>query len=158
LRWRSSAPRRPAISSGRQPCGSKPRQCGSAFARECLGQLRTHAPRDTALEHSLDAAVSVLAADCANIQLVHPRGPGLALRPRRGSRPASLVFLALGDARQSACGVAWQERRPVVVEDVLSSRIFEHTQALEVLLEAGVRAVKSIPLLKPNGQPLGMLS
>jgi signal transduction protein with GAF and PtsI domain len=54
--------------------------------------------------------------------------------------------------------VAFKERRPVVVEDVARSPIFAQTRGLEVMLEAGVRAVKSTPLIGPTGRALGMLS
>jgi hypothetical protein len=44
------------------------------------------------------------------------------------------------------------------VGDVAESRIFAQTAQLEVILDAGVRAVKSLPLIGSKGQMLGMLS
>jgi GAF domain-containing protein len=125
---------------------------------ERLTQQWMHTCRDMALEPSLDAALSVTSADCANIQLVDPSGRGLVLTAQRGFRQPFLDFFAIVDDCQTACGVAWQEHRPVVVEDILCSPIFEQSRVLEVMLEAGIRAVKSTPLLDRTGQILGMLS
>ena len=44
------------------------------------------------------------------------------------------------------------------MEDVERSEIFAGTPALDVLLDAGVRAVQSTPLLSSSGQVLGMIS
>jgi GAF domain-containing protein len=125
---------------------------------ERLAPLRAHAGRGAALERALDAAISVLSADCANIQRVPPGGRGLVLQAQRGFRPPFLDFFAFVDDRQTACGVALTEHRPVVVEDILRSPIFVQTRGLGVLLEAGIRAVKSTPLIGHTGQVLGMLS
>jgi GAF domain-containing protein len=125
---------------------------------ERLAQLSTHTCRDTVLEQALDAAVSVASADCANIQLVHPNGRGLVLEAQRGFQAAFLDFFAFVDDHNTACGVAVEERRPVVVDDIIRSPIFMQTRGLEVLLEAGIRAVKSTPLIGRQGQMLGILS
>jgi GAF domain-containing protein len=46
----------------------------------------------------------------------------------------------------------------VVVQDVASDPIFAGTEAREVMLEAGARAVQSTPLVNGRGGLLGMLS
>jgi GAF domain-containing protein len=125
---------------------------------ERLKQLRMSTSRATALECALDAALSVTSADSANIQLVHPGRRGLVLKAQRGFRGPFLDFFAFVDDRHTACGLALKERRPVFVEDILRSPIFLQTRGLEVMLEAGIRAVKSTPLIGPTGQILGMLS
>src|SRR5215475_2167219 len=98
--------------------------------------------RDALLEQALDAALSVTLADCANIQLLPPSGRGLELKAQRRFQRSFLDFFAFVDDGDTACARAWSERRPVVVEDITSSPIFFQSRALEVLLEAGVRAVK----------------
>jgi GAF domain-containing protein len=115
-------------------------------------------PREKALEQSLDAAMSVLSADYANIQLVHPKPRGLVLEAQRGLSPAFLNFFAFVNDRHTACGLAFKERRPIVIEDIVRSPIFAQTRALEVLLEAQIRAVKSTPLISRTGRMLGMIS
>jgi GAF domain-containing protein len=121
-------------------------------------QLQGHIDRDTALEQCLDAALSVTSADYANIQLVHPGGRGLVLKAQRGFREPFLDFFAFVQDRRTACGLAMEERRPVVVQDVIRSPIFAQTRGLDVMLDAGVRAVRSAPLVGRSGEVLGMLS
>jgi signal transduction protein with GAF and PtsI domain len=125
---------------------------------ERLTQRRAGTGRDAALDSALDAARSVAAADCANIQLMHPDGRGLVLKAQRGFEPPFLDFFAYVDDSHSACGVALRERRPIVVEDVIRSPIFARTRGLEVMLEAGIDAVVSTPLIGDTGELLGMLS
>src|SRR4029079_15457470 len=53
---------------------------------------------------------------------------------------------------------AFDSLERVVVEDVAQSPTFVGTPALEVMLEAGVRACQSTPLVERQGQILGVLS
>ena len=46
----------------------------------------------------------------------------------------------------------------MTVSDVVCSPIFTSNPALEVILEAGIRAVISAPLIGPAGDTLGILS
>jgi GAF domain-containing protein len=125
---------------------------------ERLTQLKGNTCPHTSFEQALDAAVSVASADCANIQLIHASGRGLVLKAQRGFGQSFLDFFEFVDDDYTACGLALKERRSVVVHDIISSPIFGHTRGLEVMLEAGIRAVKSTPLVGPSGQVLGMLS
>jgi len=49
-------------------------------------------------------------------------------------------------------------RERVIVEDVLESTLLSGTSSLQVLLNAGVRAVQSTPLISSSGNLLGMIS
>jgi PAS domain S-box-containing protein len=49
-------------------------------------------------------------------------------------------------------------RERVVVEDVLESKFLAGSAALQVLLDAGVRAVQCTPLISSSGKLLGMIS
>jgi GAF domain-containing protein len=123
-----------------------------------LLQLRNGGPRDSVLEHALDAALSVTSADCANIQVVPPNGRGLVLVAQRGfSQPFLDFFEYVNDAR-SACGLALKEHRSIAVADVVCSPVFVQTPALPVLLDAGIRAVTSTPLVSRQNRTVGMLS
>jgi GAF domain-containing protein len=126
--------------------------------RERLAEQRMYASRETSLEMALDAAMSVASADCANIQLLHPSGRGLVLKAQRGFRQPFLDFFEFVDDDHTACGVALREQRSVIVEDIINSPIFVYTSGLDVMLEAGIRAVKSTPLIGRAGQVLGMVS
>ena len=54
--------------------------------------------------------------------------------------------------------MALQTVQSVVISDVADSPLFLGTQALEVLLNAGVRAVQSTPLMARTGRVIGMIS
>ncbi|QIF03627.1 GAF domain-containing protein [Roseimicrobium sp. ORNL1] len=123
-----------------------------------LTELQGNTSRDLALAWALEAATSVLSADFGNIQRMHPSGEGLVLEAQRGFGSSFLKFFEYANDRHSACGLAMQEHRPVVVEDVECSPIFENTQALEELQKASVRAVRSMPLVDGKGQLVGMMS
>jgi signal transduction protein with GAF and PtsI domain len=123
-----------------------------------LTELQGNASRDLALAWALEAATSVLSADFGNVQRMHPSGGGLVLEAHRGFGRSFLNFFEYTSDRHSACGLAMQEHRPVVVEDVECSPIFENTQALEELQKASVRAVRSMPLVDGKGQLVGMMS
>jgi GAF domain-containing protein len=58
----------------------------------------------------------------------------------------------------STCGTAARLGSRVIIEDVTQSKIFAGQAALKVLLDAGVRAVQSTPLLSSSGKLLGMIS
>ncbi len=119
---------------------------------------RAYDSRDAVLQRGLDAAVSVASADYANIQLVHPGGKGLEIKAQRGFRDEFLDFFAIVDDQHTACGLAQVERRQIVVDDIASSPIFAGTTGRDVLLDAGVRACTSTPLVGNGGRLLGMLS
>ena len=122
-----------------------------------LGKESAYRGRDL-LERVLDAAVSVASSDFANIQLLDPSGHRLVLAAHRGFDERFIKFFEVVNDRSSACGVAFVEKRPVAVPDVTQSVVFRGTRALEVLLDADVRAVCSVPLLEHGGQLLGVLS
>ena len=125
---------------------------------ERLTDLQGDASRDFAFAWALEAATSVLSADFGNIQRLNPNGKGLVLTAQRGFKNSFLNYFAFANDQHSACGLAFQEQRPVVVEDVNSSPIFANTQGLDELQKAGVRAVRSMPLVGSKGQTLGMIS
>jgi GAF domain-containing protein len=106
----------------------------------------------------LDAAISVGSADYANVQLIHPRLGGLELMAHRGFQQPFVEFFRYVSDTRSACGTALKRGRPIIVEDVANSRVFSQTSQLEVVLDAGVRAVKSLPLVGSHGRMMGMLS
>ena len=110
------------------------------------------------LEVALDAARSVASADFANIQLVDRTGARLEMKAQHGFDDAFLDFFAVVEDRDTACGVALIDQRPVVVSDVCSSPIFAETEAREMILAAGVRAVVSTPVVTDVGRVAGVLS
>src|SRR5262249_36952195 len=74
------------------------------------------------------------------------------------AEPFLKFFAAVHHGDTAACGEALQSGQRVVVEDVTQSEIFAGQPALDVLLEAGVRAVQSTPLVSSRGRVVGMIS
>ncbi len=132
------------------------RQRLALWAQWLAGEAVWSSPR--VWDWVLDAALSVGLADYANIQLVHPRLRGLELVAQRGFQRPFLEYFRFVADENSACGWALTRQRPVMVEDVADSPLFANRPQLEVMLDAGIRAVKSLPLIGSEGRVLGMLS
>jgi PAS domain S-box-containing protein len=106
----------------------------------------------------LDAAIFLTKAAKGNIQLLDPSSGGLRLVAQQGFESRFLDSFALVTNQATSCRAAMESRERVIVEDMLESKIFAGTPELQVLLDAGVRAVQSIPLLSSSGKLLGMIS
>jgi hypothetical protein len=110
------------------------------------------------LSTALDAAMKLAGTDLGNIQLLDRAG-SLRIRAHHGFPRSFLGFfdmVRIGDA--SACGKALREQRQFFVEDVQQNPIFAGTVSGGVLLEAGVVAVVSSPIIDAAGAPLGVVS
>ncbi|WP_196419060.1 GAF domain-containing protein [Actinoplanes aureus] len=106
---------------------------------------------------TLEAALALSPARMGNIQLYDAAAGGLRIVTQYGFGRDFLDFFALVDDRRSACGVALADARTVQVHDVERSELFGRGPARDVVLAAGVRAVRSIPLVS-DGVQLGVLS
>jgi hypothetical protein len=116
-------------------------------------------PAEDCLLAILDTAIAFTAADRGNIQLLEDDGAILALAVQRGFDEPFLRFfdtVQAGDA--AACGAAMREKRRVTIEDVQTDRLLSGQPSQQVLLDAGVRAVQSTPLLTSSGELLGIIS
>lgn len=107
---------------------------------------------------AIDTAVRMDRADTANVQLFDPRTRELRIIAQQGFRRNFLDFFEVVDDEESACGTALNSGRSVWVPDTTRSAIFTGTPALEVMLDAGSRAVASLPVLAPTGRLLAMMS
>ena len=108
-------------------------------------------------ESALDAALVAAGTDLGNVQLLDPGG-ALRLAVQRGFERPFLEFFGAVKGPESACGVALILGRQYAVADVTTHAVFRGTEAGEVLLAAGARAVESTPIISASGAPLGMLS
>jgi GAF domain-containing protein len=106
----------------------------------------------------VDAAIEVSGATMANLQVFDRSTSALRIGAQRGFDRPFLEFFDRVNDGHAACGTAFQSRSRVIVEDVGESPIFLGTPALEVVLDAGVRAVQSTPLVGPSGSVVGILS
>jgi hypothetical protein len=110
------------------------------------------------LTQALDCAIALTNADMGNIQIFDPYLRVLTIAVQRGFDRRFLDFFSVVKDEQTACGAAMKNRRSIFVKDVTQSPVFRSSPALEVLLDAKVRAVQSIPLLGASGALLGVLS
>jgi signal transduction histidine kinase/CheY-like chemotaxis protein len=111
------------------------------------------------LEDILDTAIAITEADKGNIQLLNIEAGTLEIAAQRGFRRPFLNFFDnVAEGEAAACGIALQSAGRVIAEDVTKSEIFAGQRSLDVLLEAGVRAVQSTPLISSAGTVFGMIS
>ena len=126
-----------------------------------VGNLCVRAGND--LQHCLDviveAAVMLMGADKGNLQIFDAKTGALRIAAQLNFQAPFLQFFAVvGRDDTSICSAAMQWDRRVVVEDITKSLFFSGQESQSVLLEAGVRAVQSTPLLSGSGQLLGIIS
>jgi PAS domain S-box-containing protein len=123
------------------------------------GYVRAGHSVSECLEDMLNAAIKITKADKGNVQLLDESSGSLSLTVQRGFEQPFLDYFAIvhrGDP--SVCGASMQTTSQIVVEDVAQSDIFAGQESLRVLLDAGVRAVQSTPLVSSTGNVLGMVS
>jgi GAF domain-containing protein len=108
-------------------------------------------------ESALDAALFAARTDLGNVQLLDAGG-ALRIAAQRGFERPFLEFFDAVKGPESACGVALILGRQYAVADITTHAVFRGTEAGDVLLAAGARAVESTPIMSASGAPLGMLS
>lgn len=116
------------------------------------------ADRASLVNDALDTALRYSKAAMGNVQLVDPEARGLRIAAQRGFSDPFLDYFEVVDDTTSACGQAMLKGKAVVVSDVASSAVFAGTEGREVMLQAGARAVQSVPLTGPGGEILGVFS
>jgi PAS domain S-box-containing protein len=126
-----------------------------------IGQLsvRPEEPFEQVLAGILDAAMWMTGAPMGALQRYDEQAARLDPVAHRGLSGACVEFFArVGHGDAAACGTALVTRERVIVEDVRTSPIFAGQPSLQVLLDAGIRAIETTPLLGSTGAVLGMLS
>jgi PAS domain S-box-containing protein len=114
---------------------------------------------DTLHNRILDAAIGLMSADMASLQIFHPEQRELRLLAWRGFHPASAAFwerVRFNSA--STCGLALSAGCRVVVPDVETCDAIAGTADLDAYRRSDIRAVQSTPLISRSGQLLGMIS
>ena len=92
------------------------------------------------------------------MQLLDRATGGLRIVAHHGFRRDFLDFFEVVVDDDSACGSALSSGRSVWVRDTEASTIFAGAPARDVMLDAGSKAVASIPIPAPNGQLIAMIS
>jgi PAS domain S-box-containing protein len=106
----------------------------------------------------LDAAMRLTGADMGNIQLLDAANASLTVAAQRGfGRPFLEHFERVAQG-ETASDEALSSAHRVVIPDVKTSASLAGTPAQAVLLQAGVRALQSTPLVRRSGRVLGVLS
>lgn len=128
--------------------------CVQRVSAECA---RIGSNPSECLDRIVAAAIEVTGADKGNLQVLE--GSGLKIAAHRGFDEPFLEFFACVSAEPgSTCGVALQSAARVIVADVTRSDVYAGQASQSVLLEAGVRACQSTPLISSTGAVLGMIS
>ncbi len=127
-------------------------QLGSLCARE--GHDLTKC-----LSAVVDVATAITGAPRGSLQLVGPRSGKLAIAAQKGfAKPFLDFFAKVKEDAPVTAAAAMRMRKRVVVENVQHSEIFFDAASMEVLAEAGVRAVQSTPLIGVDGNVFGVIS
>lgn len=93
-----------------------------------------------------------------SIETYDPKAGSLRIQAHRGFREPFLEFLISVYPGHTARGTALQSRKRVIVPDVSGSKVFSEARLLQVMLDAGIRAVQFTPLIGKLGDIRGMLS
>jgi len=125
-----------------------------------LGNLlaREGSDVDKSLAAVVDAAIAIAGADKGNVQLLDADSAALTIAAQRGFETPFLKFFEHVRDDAAACAEAMRSGARVIVEDVQDSEIFAGQPSKDVLIDAGVRAVISTPLVSSTGTLLGMIS
>jgi len=113
---------------------------------------------DRNLNAVVDTAIAITGADKGNLQLLDPTTRALTIAAQRGFEDPFLNFFASVRDDASACAAAMRSGERVIVEDVRESEIFAGQPSKDALIDAGVCAVTSTPLMASSGNLLGMIS
>ena len=110
-------------------------------------------------EQLLDAAMALMKADAASVQMLDPEGLRLRLLASRNFHPESAAHWQWVDTgSKTSCGMALDTNSRFVIEDAESWAQMAKTQDLLEYRRSGVRSSQSTPLIGRNGKRLGMIS
>lgn len=120
-------------------------------------QLLIEDRADTMCDRILQAAIAMMRADCAMIQMVVPERDALHLMAHRGLTPAAVHHWEWVSLDATARGRLLPLGDRIVVPDVERS---DHVDARsrELLRECGVRSCQATPLVSRKGDLLGALT
>src|SRR5947209_12476767 len=110
------------------------------------------------LDSALESALWSTRADAASAQLADPTSGALRLVAQRGLTGPVLDYFEVVSEDESLCDAGVRVSQAVWIPDLARSPIVADTPALDVLLDAGVRALASVPVQTSDGQLLAVLS
>jgi len=111
------------------------------------------------LQEVLYVAMDIIKADNGNIQFFDTSTGALKIVVNKNFSPSFLEFFEFVDYELgTSCGAAAKSLKRVIVEDITKSPIFKDEDSLDVLLNEGVMAVQSTPLITRDGEFIGIIS
>jgi two-component sensor histidine kinase len=114
---------------------------------------------ETCCDEIIRTAIAISGADKGSLQLFDETSGSLRIIAQQGFQERFLKFFEdVDDHVASSCGTAMATNEQVIVDDVLTSKIFVGQPAQKVLLDAEVRAIISTPLSSSKGGLLGVIS
>ena len=125
-----------------------------------IGTMYANSGDDTTacLKEVLRVAIEISGADKGNVQLFDQNSGALLIATQTGFDEHFLEFFHRVSGEDSACGRALRSRERVIVEDITKSEIFAGKPSLDIMRDAGVLAVQSLPLMSSGGNVLGIIS
>jgi two-component sensor histidine kinase len=114
---------------------------------------------ETCFGEIVRTAIAISGADKGNLQVFDEASRSLRVVAQQGFHEGFLkYFESVDDHVAGSCCTVMATNEQVIVDDVLTSKIFVDQPAQKVLLEAEVRAVISTPLKSSKGNLLGVIS
>jgi GAF domain-containing protein len=101
------------------------------------------------LDEALAEAMRLGDADMGNAQLRF--GDDMRIVAQRGFHPPFLDFFRIVHHDEFGCGSQVRAGQLIAVDDVATSPVFRGSPALEVMLDAGVRSMLSMPVVAEGG-------
>jgi anti-anti-sigma factor len=117
-----------------------------------------HGAHAALLTGTLEAAMCAASAPMGTAQYYEQATGVLHIVAHQGFGHRFVSFFETVEGRSTSCGAAADDLRPVFVEDVASSPLFAGTPELDVLLEASVGGVASVPIVSPARTLIGVVS
>jgi PAS domain S-box-containing protein len=110
-------------------------------------------------ERVLDAAIDLMSADKATMQVFHPDRGGLRLLVQRGFDPqVAARWEWVGYDVPTTCSMALSAGSRVIVPDFETCETMAGTADLDAFRQSDVRAAQSTPLMSRSGGLLGMVT
>lgn len=131
---------------------------GSSRLHEMSVLLVSQTDMKSLYDEFLKAAIELTHADMGNMQLVDEDGNLKIIAQHGFSAPFLEFFSYVTSDSHASCGKAQASKKRVIVEDTTTSPIFVGTPSLKVLLDAGIRACQSTPLITRSGELIGVIN
>lgn len=109
-------------------------------------------------EHIIDAAIALMSADAASMQMLHRSRGELRLIAWKGFHPQSAVHWRwISHDSGISCGAAFKAVSRTIVSDIDEDNTISPSHLAE-FRRSGIRAMQSTPLISRSGNLLGMIS